>query len=299
MGWRCSSGCAPSIPSGTSRLASVYEDLADLSRPRSENTSVGRAKPGTPDLHNPAAPEDDGPQNTPNQNMKRAPRRFPRSADFCDRRRSGVDTRGTPCCNWHHIAVVCASTTTSCGPAGIIGNTTSESRGCRHQDAEPRLAHGAPHATLRAPARRSDNGDPDGSSTSKRNIATAAVAQADGGGTNTYGDGADASGSGCTGLAFTSPGEHPSSSVNDKAAHHQLEGRRRRLRAARRGVPVSWSLNATNIVAQKYFRGTLGTPERERSLRQVIDRVADTIARGAWPTATSWTTPRPTPSATS
>ena len=42
--------------------------------------------------------------------------------------------------------------------------------------------------------------------------------------------------------------------------------------------PVSWSLNATNIVAQKYFRGTLGTAERERSLREVIDRVADTIA---------------------
>ncbi len=42
--------------------------------------------------------------------------------------------------------------------------------------------------------------------------------------------------------------------------------------------PASWSLNATNIVAQKYFRGTLGTPEREWSLRQVIDRVADTIA---------------------
>jgi ribonucleoside-diphosphate reductase alpha chain len=41
--------------------------------------------------------------------------------------------------------------------------------------------------------------------------------------------------------------------------------------------PTTWSLNATNIVAQKYFRGTLGTPEREQSLRQVIDRVADTI----------------------
>ena len=41
--------------------------------------------------------------------------------------------------------------------------------------------------------------------------------------------------------------------------------------------PTTWSLNATNIVAQKYFRGTLGTPEREWSLRQVIDRVADTI----------------------
>ena len=36
-------------------------------------------------------------------------------------------------------------------------------------------------------------------------------------------------------------------------------------------------MNATNIVAQKYFRGTLGTEERESSLRQVIDRVADTI----------------------
>jgi ribonucleoside-diphosphate reductase alpha chain len=44
--------------------------------------------------------------------------------------------------------------------------------------------------------------------------------------------------------------------------------------------PVSWSQNATNIVAQKYFRGPLGAPERESSLRQVIDRVADTIT--AW-----------------
>jgi ribonucleoside-diphosphate reductase alpha chain len=43
-------------------------------------------------------------------------------------------------------------------------------------------------------------------------------------------------------------------------------------------VPKDWSMNATNILAQKYFRGTLGTPEREDSLRQVIDRVADTIA---------------------
>ena len=42
-------------------------------------------------------------------------------------------------------------------------------------------------------------------------------------------------------------------------------------------VPVSWSLNASNILAQKYFRGTLGTPERETSLRQVVDRVVDTI----------------------
>ncbi|HEV7757871.1 MAG TPA: vitamin B12-dependent ribonucleotide reductase [Acidimicrobiales bacterium] len=43
--------------------------------------------------------------------------------------------------------------------------------------------------------------------------------------------------------------------------------------------PVSWSQNSSNIVAQKYFRGTLGTPEREWSLRQVIDRVIDTVTR--------------------
>ena len=42
-------------------------------------------------------------------------------------------------------------------------------------------------------------------------------------------------------------------------------------------VPSTWSFNATNILAQKYFRGTLGTPERETSLKQVVDRIADTI----------------------
>jgi ribonucleoside-diphosphate reductase alpha chain len=42
-------------------------------------------------------------------------------------------------------------------------------------------------------------------------------------------------------------------------------------------VPSTWSFNATNILAQKYFRGTLGTPERETSLKQVVDRIVDTI----------------------
>ena len=43
-------------------------------------------------------------------------------------------------------------------------------------------------------------------------------------------------------------------------------------------VPVDWSVNATNILAQKYFRGATGAPDRESSLRQVADRVTDTIA---------------------
>jgi ribonucleoside-diphosphate reductase alpha chain len=41
--------------------------------------------------------------------------------------------------------------------------------------------------------------------------------------------------------------------------------------------PVTWSQNATNIVAQKYFRGPLGTPQRESSVRQLVGRVVDTI----------------------
>lgn len=52
--------------------------------------------------------------------------------------------------------------------------------------------------------------------------------------------------------------------------------------------PVGWSLNATNIVTQKYFRGTVGTPERETSLKQVADRVVDTIT--AWGVADGYFT---------
>ena len=43
--------------------------------------------------------------------------------------------------------------------------------------------------------------------------------------------------------------------------------------------PDTWSLNAINIVSQKYFSGTPGTDSRERSLKMLIDRVADTITR--------------------
>ena len=48
-----------------------------------------------------------------------------------------------------------------------------------------------------------------------------------------------------------------------------------------RGVefPEGWSLNAINIVAQKYFTGTPGSKERESSLRHLIDRVVDTVTR--------------------
>ncbi|MEO6761458.1 MAG: vitamin B12-dependent ribonucleotide reductase [Candidatus Saccharimonadales bacterium] len=44
-------------------------------------------------------------------------------------------------------------------------------------------------------------------------------------------------------------------------------------------IPEGWSINALNIVAQKYFTGTPGTKEREDSLKRLIDRVVDTIVR--------------------
>ncbi len=43
-------------------------------------------------------------------------------------------------------------------------------------------------------------------------------------------------------------------------------------------VPASWSQTATNIVASKYFHGKLGSPERERSVAELVRRVVDTIA---------------------
>src|SRR3990172_3230331 len=45
-------------------------------------------------------------------------------------------------------------------------------------------------------------------------------------------------------------------------------------------VPSFWSQLATNVVVSKYFRGHIGTPQRERSVKQLIDRVVNTIA--AW-----------------
>ena len=63
-------------------------------------------------------------------------------------------------------------------------------------------------------------------------------------------------------------------------------------------IPASWSLNATNIVAQKYFRGTLGTAERETSLRQVIDVSPTRSPIGAFRAVTSSMTRKPKHSAT-
>ena len=78
---------------------------------------------------------------------------------------------------------------------------------------------------------------------------------------------------------FTSEGIHPFDQV-DWELRDAVIGDPTKPAFEQRGVefPTSWSQNATNIVTQKYFRGQLGTPERESSVKQMISRVAGTIA---------------------
>jgi ribonucleoside-diphosphate reductase alpha chain len=80
---------------------------------------------------------------------------------------------------------------------------------------------------------------------------------------------------------FTEPGVHPFDEVEWEVRDARI-GHGERVAFEQRGVefPRSWSQNATNIVAQKYFRGQLGDPSREHSVKQMISRVAGTIA--AW-----------------
>src|SRR3712207_6633182 len=78
---------------------------------------------------------------------------------------------------------------------------------------------------------------------------------------------------------FTQPGVHPFESVEWEIRDARI-GHGDRVAFEQKDVefPKTWSQNATNIVAQKYFRGQLGSPARERSVKQMISRVAGTIA---------------------
>jgi ribonucleoside-diphosphate reductase alpha chain len=59
------------------------------------------------------------------------------------------------------------------------------------------------------------------------------------------------------------------------------EGGRDVFRQEGMDFPKTYSQSATNVIASKYFRGTLGSPARERSVRTMISRVVDTLARWA------------------
>jgi len=78
---------------------------------------------------------------------------------------------------------------------------------------------------------------------------------------------------------FTQPGGHPFDSVDWEIRDaHIGHGDKVSFEQADVEFPRSWSQNATNIVAQKYFRGQLESPTRERSVKQMIGRVSGTIA---------------------
>ena len=78
---------------------------------------------------------------------------------------------------------------------------------------------------------------------------------------------------------YTAPGVHPFDEV-EWEVRDAIIGDPENPAFEQRGVefPKSWSQNAANIVAQKYFRGRIGSPERESSVKQMISRVAGTIA---------------------
>ena len=93
-------------------------------------------------------------------------------------------------------------------------------------------------------------------------------------------------GDGVRGLTFerrwTRPGVHPYDEITWETRTAAIGNESGKLVFEQKDVEVPdfWSQLATNVVVSKYFRGHLGTPERETSVRQLIDRVVNTIT--AW-----------------
>jgi ribonucleoside-diphosphate reductase alpha chain len=82
------------------------------------------------------------------------------------------------------------------------------------------------------------------------------------------------------GRHFTPPGSHAFDLVEWERRTAGITGEKGQVIFEQKDVevPRSWSQLAINVVAQKYFRGGVGTPERETSVRQLIDRVVETLA---------------------
>lgn len=78
---------------------------------------------------------------------------------------------------------------------------------------------------------------------------------------------------------FTRPGVHPYSEVEWEKRSAVISGEKGDVVFEQNEVeiPKAWSQLATNVVVSKYFRGQIGTPQREHSVKQLIGRVVDTI----------------------
>jgi len=83
------------------------------------------------------------------------------------------------------------------------------------------------------------------------------------------------------GRFFTPPGSHAFDLIEWERRTAGITGEKGQVIFEQKDVevPRSWSQLAINVVAQKYFRGGADTPERETSVRQIIDRVVDTLAK--------------------
>ena len=96
--------------------------------------------------------------------------------------------------------------------------------------------------------------------------------------------GASFDGKGTRGLTFerrwTRPGVHPYDEIEWETRNASIGSESGKTVFEQKDVEVPrfWSQLATNVVVSKYFRGHVGTPERESSVRQLIDRVVNTIA---------------------
>jgi len=80
---------------------------------------------------------------------------------------------------------------------------------------------------------------------------------------------------------FTKSGTHPFDEIEWEKRTASIQNEKGQVIFEQRGVevPKDWSQTATNIVASKYFHGKFLTPERESSVKQLVSRVADTIAQ--------------------
>ncbi|HEY6181765.1 MAG TPA: vitamin B12-dependent ribonucleotide reductase, partial [Terriglobales bacterium] len=78
---------------------------------------------------------------------------------------------------------------------------------------------------------------------------------------------------------FTKPGVHPYDEIEWELRDAVISDSKGGIIFEQKDVevPKDWSMTATNIVASKYLHGKLGTSERETGVRQLIQRVAETI----------------------
>ncbi|MGA3244155.1 MAG: vitamin B12-dependent ribonucleotide reductase [Bacteroidota bacterium] len=79
---------------------------------------------------------------------------------------------------------------------------------------------------------------------------------------------------------FSKPGVHPFDEVEWELRTAVISNEKGEKIFEQKDVeiPKSWSMTATNVVVSKYFHGKLGSPDRERSVKQLIERVARTIS---------------------